>query len=85
MGNKDVSFGDVDMSQDRISFLQGKGGKGGWPTILYYNAETGTTGGEYKRKEPGPVCQELGKPENMNGYVLEYGKTTLDSLENDEL
>lgn len=85
MGNTDVSFGDVDMSKDKISFLQGKGGKGGWPTILYYNAETGIKGGEYKRKEPGPVCQELGNDENMKTYVLDYGKTTLDSLVNAEL
>jgi len=85
MGNNDVSFGDVDMSKDRISFLQGKAGKGGWPTVRYYNAETGITGGEYKRKNPGPVCEELGNNENMKAYVLEYGKTTLDSSDSDEL
>jgi len=85
VGNTDVSFGDIDMSKDRVTSLQGMGGKGGWPTIRYFNAETGINGAEYKKKTSEPICEELKKDENMRAYILEYGKTTLESPDGDEL
>jgi len=77
--NKDVSFGDVNLSENEV----GRGpphnpGSGGWPTIRYFNTETGLAGGSYVQKNKGQaICDELGKEENMAAYVEEYGKTAL--------
>lgn len=76
MGNKDVSFGDIDMSSDRISSIKSFAGRGGWPTIRYFNADTGLNGGEYKKTTSKPICEELGNDESMRAYILEYGQTT---------
>jgi len=42
-------------------------------------------GAEYKKKTSEPICEELKKDENMRAYILEYGKTTLESPDGDEL
>ena len=49
----------------------------GWPTIRYFNKETGVQGGSYKQKTDDAICDELGNEEKMKAYVNEYGKTTL--------
>lgn len=50
---------------------------GGWPTIRYFNKETGTSGGNYKKKTQQAMCDELGNDEMMTAYVEEYGNTSL--------
>jgi hypothetical protein len=82
--NDDVMFGDV--------VLSGGGprggptsspGAGGWPTIRYYNKETGADGHNYDKKTDMSMCDELGpKGEHyMQDYVLEAGGTSLCSIE----
>jgi len=74
--NNDVEFGDVNLSQERVTGTHNPG-SGGWPTIRYFNKETGYEGGSYKQKTSGAICDELGKEENMEEYVLTYGSTYL--------
>jgi len=52
-------------------------GAGGWPTIRYFNAETGVDGGSYAKKTDDPLCKELGNEDYMIEYVEEAGKTML--------
>lgn len=66
-----VAFGDVNLSEEPIH--KGNPGAGGWPTIRYYNKETGYEGQAYDKKTDKPMCQELGDPEMMKAYVLEAG------------
>lgn len=82
--NPDVQFGDV--------VLSGGGprggdtanpGSGGWPTIRYYNKETGVEGKSYVKKTSMAMCSELG-PEGdhyLQDYVEEAAGTSLCSLE----
>lgn len=50
-------------------------GAGGWPTVRYFNQDTGIAGGTYEKKTDNPMCQELGDEDTMVEYVEEYGKT----------
>jgi len=83
-GNKDVSFGDVNVKEDKIDGPHNPG-RVGWPTIRYFNAETGINGGDYKRKTTSKLDEELGSDEGMRAYILDYGKTSLNSLDGDEM
>merc|ERR1712038_201195 len=50
-------------------------GAGGWPTIKYFNKETGLDGGTYVKVTDKAMCEELGDEELMTNYVEEYGNT----------
>jgi len=54
---------------------------GGWPTIRYFNKETGVDGGSYVKKTDKAMCDELGKNEMMQAYIEEYAGTSLCSAE----
>ena len=57
-------------------------GAGGWPTIRYFNKETGPDGAPYEKKTSMSMCDELGpKHEYMIDYVEEAGNTSLCSVE----
>jgi len=79
--NPDVSFGDVNLKEQPIR--EYGAGKGGWPTIRYFNAETGPEGAPYEKKTDAAMCDELGpKGEDfMTLYVEEAGKTSLCALD----
>jgi len=81
--NPDVSFGDVNLKEAPIRDYGA--GKGGWPTIRYFNKETGPEGAPYEKKTGDAMCDELGpKGEDyMTMYVEEAGKTSLCSLTGD--
>lgn len=57
-------------------------GKGGWPTIRYFNKETGPEGKAYEKKTDQAMCDELGPKgdDYMTMYVEEAGKTSACSL-----
>jgi len=78
-GNPDVSFGDINLSEQPIKGVH-KPGDGGWPTIRYFNKETGVDGGSYKQKTDKMICDELKADAAMQAYVEEYGKTSLCSV-----
>jgi hypothetical protein len=72
-----VSFGDVNLAEEQVRGNHNPGA-GGWPTIKYFNKETGYEGGNYVKKDAAAaMCDELGKLENMEEYVTSYGKTSL--------
>jgi hypothetical protein len=80
-GNDDVAFGDVNLSEEQIRGGHSPGA-GGWPTIRYFNKETGLTGASYEKKTDRPMCEELGNKvgdgvDYMSAYVEEQGKTSL--------
>jgi len=50
---------------------------GGWPTIKYFNKDTGYEGAHYKKKTPKAMCDELGDNEYMQQYVEEAGHTVV--------
>jgi hypothetical protein len=56
-------------------------GAGGWPTIRYFNKETGIAGGAYQKKTDKAMCDELGDESMMEAYIEEYGNTSLCSLD----
>lgn len=80
-GNDDVEFGDINLSQDHIAGNHNPGA-GGWPTIRYFNKQTGYGGGSYKQKTDLAICDELKKPKNMRAYVEGYGNTVRCNVQN---
>lgn len=77
--NNDVAFMDVNLSEEQIRGNHNPG-SGGWPTIRYFNKETGIEGGTYTKKTSKSMCDELGDEEMMSAYVEEYGNTSLCSV-----
>jgi len=75
--SSDVAFMDVNLREEAIRESPDgdpyNPGSGGWPTVRYFNKETGIAGGAYTKKTSKPMCQELGDEEYMIGYVEEYG------------
>lgn len=55
-------------------------GAGGWPTIRYFNKDTGVAGAPYVKKTSGAMCEELGNIDYMQAYVEEYAHTSLCSV-----
>ena len=60
--NDKVVFGDVALSEGgpRSGVGVGSPGKGGWPTIRYYNKETGIEGAPYAQVTKDRMCVETG-------------------------
>lgn len=71
-----MTFGDVSLSDGQIPGDH-KPGAGGWPTIRYFNKETGYGGASYTKKTSKSMCDELGDEEYMQAYVEEMGSTSL--------
>lgn len=85
--NPDVAFCDVNLSQDQVREIHGEQqnpGAGGWPTVRYFNKETGYGGKAYPKKTSQAMCDELGKNENMQAYIEEMGGTSLCSAETEK-
>ena len=82
--NNDVLFMDVNLSEEQVRESPDgdsySPGAGGWPTIRYFNKETGIAGGAYEKKTDKAMCDELGDEATMEAYVEEYGKTSLCSV-----
>merc|ERR1712146_718871 len=82
--NKDVVFGDVNLSENQVREINGEQqnpGAGGWPTIRYFNKQTGYGGKAYEKKTSGAMCDELGPKENyMQEYIEEAGGVSMCSV-----
>jgi len=74
--NSMVAFGDVNLQSAPIGGPY-QAGAGGWPTVRYFNKETGDNGAPYKKKTPKAMCEELGDDKYMNDYVTEAGSTSM--------
>jgi hypothetical protein len=60
-----VPTGDVNLAEEQVRGKHNPGA-GGWPTIKYFNKETGYEGGTYVKKDAGAaMCDELGNVDNM--------------------
>jgi len=79
--NKDVAFGDINLSKQQIRGTHSPGA-GGWPTIKYFNKDTGVGGATYEKKTDKSMCDELGDDSYMQAYVEEAGHTSLCSVGN---
>jgi hypothetical protein len=79
-GNSDVAFADCNL-QDCSPPDGHSPGAGGWPTIRYCNKDTGYGCAPYTKKTQQSMCDELGNDENMQNYVMEFGKTSLCSVD----
>lgn len=80
-----MAFGDVNLSKDGVREIHGQAqspGAGGWPTVRYYNKDTGYGGAPYPKKTQKKMCDELGDTEYMQLYVEEWGNTSLCQIEN---
>lgn len=71
-----MAFGDVNLSQEPIRGNHNPGA-GGWPTIRYFNSDTGYEGRNYDKKTSKSMCDELGDDSYMQAYVEEAGMTSL--------
>lgn len=74
-----MSFGDVNLSEEQIRGNHNPGA-GGWPTIRYFNKETGLEGASYVKKTDDAMCTELGNDKYMTEYITEAGSTSLCSV-----
>lgn len=74
-------FGDVSLSKNQVREINGvqqNPGAGGWPTVRFFNKETGYGGKPYEKKTDQAMCDELGpKTEYMQMLVEELGGTSL--------
>lgn len=69
-----MAFGDVNLSEEPIRDYGA--GAGGWPTIRYFNQDTGYKGRAYEKKTSRSMCDELGDSKYMTEYVTEVGLTS---------
>merc|ERR1712146_639260 len=84
--NKDVVFGDVNLSENQVREINGEQqnpGAGGWPTVRYFNKEC-PKGCAYTKKTNDAMCTELGNDKYMEAYVEEAGGVSLCSEDNTE-
>ena len=52
-----------------------------WPTIRYFNKETGKGGAPYEKKTDKAMCDELGDLDTMMEYIEEAAGTSLCALD----
>jgi len=74
--NPDVAFGDVNLSEEQVRDGHNPGA-GGWPTVRYFNKETGYGGAAYVKKTDKAMCDELGDISYMQACVEENAQTSL--------
>lgn len=71
-----MTFGDVNLAEAPVGGPY-QAGAGGWPTVRYFNKDTGVGGKPYDKKTSRSMCEELGDDKYMNEYILEAGSTSL--------
>mmetsp|Transcript_85879 Transcript_85879/g.148704 ORF Transcript_85879/g.148704 Transcript_85879/m.148704 type:complete len:157 (-) Transcript_85879:41-511(-) len=76
-----VVFGDINLSENRVQEVHNvsqEPGSKGWPTIRFFNKETGFGGAHYpKRFKDEAMCDELGNSRYMQDYIQDMGRTLL--------
>ncbi len=64
-----VVFGDVNLREGRVTQSRDgtpqNPGAGGWPTLRYYNADTGPGGAPVERITNQKICDEFKIPQRM--------------------
>jgi hypothetical protein len=75
-GNDMVVFADVNLSEGRVGTIDGtpqNPGAGGWPTLRYFNSETGYGGKKYEQKTSNRICEEMKDPAMVKAWISEFG------------
>ncbi|CAE7427321.1 unnamed protein product [Symbiodinium sp. KB8] len=83
----DVVFGDVALSKNQVRKIHGEDqspGSGGWPTVRFFNKETGYGGKPYPKKTSMAMCDELGPKENYLREWIEEFATLCDANATDK-
>jgi len=74
-----VTFADIVLSETRIAGPPHNPGQGGWPTIRYFNKDTGADGASYEKKTGMAVCSELGPGQPyLEQYIREASQLSGD-------
>lgn len=73
-------FADINLSEAPIRGDYSPG-TGGWPTIRYFNKDTGKGGAPYEKKTDKAMCDELGDLDMMMDYIEEAAGTSLCALD----
>jgi hypothetical protein len=71
----------VPLSSNFFLALQGNGG---WPTIRYFNKDTGVDGGSYDKRTSDAMCTELLNLDYIVDYIEQSGLTSLCDVTNGE-
>mmetsp|Transcript_20015 Transcript_20015/g.40485 ORF Transcript_20015/g.40485 Transcript_20015/m.40485 type:complete len:105 (+) Transcript_20015:258-572(+) len=53
-------------------------GAGGWPTLKFFNKETGAQGANYVQKTKQKVCDEMKVPSMVASWIEEVGGLSVD-------
>jgi len=79
-----LAFGDVNLAEAHGTAPWAQAGKGGWPTIRYFNADTGYQGAPYEQKTSKSMCDELGDKQYLRDYINDKSvkPCAVDSLAN---
>ncbi len=56
----------------------GQAGAGGWPTLKFFNKETGLQGKNYVQKTSQKVCDEMKVPTMVAAWIKEIGGVEVD-------
>ncbi len=79
--NKKVVFGDINLSEaDTLKGAPHWPSQYGWPTIRYFNRETGVDGADYVQKTNQKMHDELRDFDVMVDYIEKAGNTVLCDL-----
>jgi hypothetical protein len=71
-----ISFGEIDLSQE--SLREGHNvGIGGWPTLRYFNSNTGIAGESYQKKTNMKMAEELSDKEILESFLLDKSTSLL--------
>mmetsp|Transcript_18017 Transcript_18017/g.27917 ORF Transcript_18017/g.27917 Transcript_18017/m.27917 type:complete len:86 (+) Transcript_18017:270-527(+) len=71
--NDQVVMAEVNCREERGLMSKHQAGQGGWPTLKYYNNETGVAGAKYQQKTQQRVCEEMKVPEAVATWIKEVG------------
>lgn len=64
----------MNLSEERVGTIHGtpqNPGAGGWPTLRYFNTETGYGGSKYVQKTQKRICEEMKDPVMVKAWVSE--------------
>mmetsp|Transcript_2539 Transcript_2539/g.6180 ORF Transcript_2539/g.6180 Transcript_2539/m.6180 type:complete len:99 (-) Transcript_2539:279-575(-) len=71
--NPAVAFAEVNVREQRQLGMKHQAGAGGWPTLKYFNKETGPEGRKYEQKTKQAVCDEMKDPVAVETWVKDFG------------
>lgn len=60
--NDKVAFAEVNCRESRELMQKHQAGQGGWPTLKYFNKDTGLAGAKYQQQTDKRVCDEMKDP-----------------------